>query len=83
VAAIQRTGAAKDGIPALLPVGLGAKSGEFDKIFLDTYQRVVLRGEKPRAVIRPARRGTGQADGRDRCAVLAADPASTGACAVK
>ena len=51
VAAIQRTGAAKDGIAALLPVGLGDKSGAFDKIFLDTFQLVVLRGEAPRAVL--------------------------------
>jgi multiple sugar transport system substrate-binding protein len=51
VSAIQKTGAAKDGIAALLPVGLGAKSGEFDKIFLDTFQLVVLRGQKPHDVL--------------------------------
>ena len=83
VAAIQKTGSAKNGIAALLPVGLGAKSGEFDKVYLDTFQRIVLRGENPRAVL-------------DRqAAVLQAlmtetaapcwrpDPASTGACQVK
>ncbi len=83
VGAIQRTGAAKDGIPALLPVGLGAKSGEFDKIFLDTFQRIVLRGEKPRAVL--DRQGAALAalmtDTGAPC--WRPDPPSQGACVVK
>ena len=37
-AAIAATGAAKDAIPSLLPVGLGQKGGEFDKVFIDTFQ---------------------------------------------
>ena len=36
---------------ALLPVGLGAKGGEFNKVFIDTFQRIVLRGEPVRAVL--------------------------------
>ena len=42
---------AKDALPALLPIGLGQRGGEFDKVFMDTFQLVVLRGQKPRAVL--------------------------------
>ncbi|WP_155984542.1 hypothetical protein [Roseomonas gilardii] len=36
---------------SLLPIGLDQKGGEFDKVFMDTFQRVVLCGEKPRAAL--------------------------------
>ena len=38
-------------MPALLPVGLGTHGGEFDKVMLDTFQLIVLRGEKPHAAL--------------------------------
>lgn len=48
---VAKTQGAKDALPALLPVGLGDKGGEFNKVFSDTFQRIVLRGEAPRAVL--------------------------------
>lgn len=36
---------------ALLPAGLGAKSGEFNKVFIDTFQRIVVRNEDMKAVL--------------------------------
>jgi multiple sugar transport system substrate-binding protein len=51
VSAINATQQAKDALPSLLPLGLGAKGGEFDKIYLDTFQLIVLRGQNPRAVL--------------------------------
>ncbi len=42
--AVQQQQSAHDALPTLLPVGLGSHGGEFDKIFVDTFQRVVLRG---------------------------------------
>ena len=83
VAAIQRTGAAKDGIAALLPVGLGAKSGEFDKVFLDTFQRVVLRGEKPRAVLDREGEVLARIMTDTAAPCWRPDPPSQGACPVK
>ena len=50
-AAIEKMQSAKDALPALPPVGLGERGGEFDKVFMDTFQLIVLRGEKPRAVL--------------------------------
>ena len=49
--AIEKMQSAKDALPALLPIGLGQRGGEFDKVFMDTFQLVVLRGQKPRAVL--------------------------------
>ena len=42
--AIDAQSSAKDAIPSLLPVGLGEKGGELNKIYLDTFQLIVLRG---------------------------------------
>jgi multiple sugar transport system substrate-binding protein len=35
----------KDLITVLLPVGLGAKGGEFNKVYVDTFTRIVLNKE--------------------------------------
>ncbi|MCW5220001.1 ABC transporter substrate-binding protein [Verminephrobacter aporrectodeae] len=43
--------AAKDGRASLLPVQLGAKGGEFNKIYVDTFTRIVLRKEDIRTVL--------------------------------
>ena len=45
------TFAAKDGRASLLPVHLGAKGGEFNKLFVDTFTRIVLRNEDVRTVL--------------------------------
>jgi multiple sugar transport system substrate-binding protein len=45
MAAVQAQQSAPDAHPALLPEGLGSHSGEFDRIFTDTFQRIVLRGQ--------------------------------------
>ena len=49
--AIEKMQSAKDALPALLPIGLGQRAGEFDKVFMDTFQLVVLRDQNPRAVL--------------------------------
>jgi multiple sugar transport system substrate-binding protein len=48
---VAKTQGAKDALPALLPIGLGDKGGEFNKVFSDSFQRIVLRGENPRTVL--------------------------------
>ena len=83
VAAIQGTGQAKDSMAAMLPVGLGAKGGEFNKAFLYTFQRIVLRNEPIKDVL--SRQGETiqriMTDANAPC--WKPDPASTGACQVK
>jgi multiple sugar transport system substrate-binding protein len=83
VAAIQKTGSAKDGIAALLPVGLGAKSGEFDKTFLDTFQLIVLRGQPVHAVLEKQGATIQRLMTEANAPCWHPDPASTGACMVK
>ena len=48
---VAKTQGAKDAIVALLPIGLGDKGGEFNKVYFDTFQRIVLRGENAKAVL--------------------------------
>lgn len=36
---------------ALLPAGLGAKNGEFNKVFIDSFQRIVVRNEDVKKVM--------------------------------
>jgi multiple sugar transport system substrate-binding protein len=48
---VAKTQSAQDALVVLLPVGLGDKGGEFNKVFTDTFQRIVLRGEPIRATL--------------------------------
>ncbi len=49
--AVAATQGSKDAVVSLLPVGLGAKGGEFNKVYVDTFQRIVLRNEPVKAVL--------------------------------
>jgi multiple sugar transport system substrate-binding protein len=49
--AIALTENSKDSLASLLPVGLGTHGGEFDKVYTDTFQLIVLRGQPVRAVL--------------------------------
>lgn len=42
-AAVERQVNAPNAIVSLLPVGLGEKNGEFNKVFTDAFQRIVVR----------------------------------------
>jgi multiple sugar transport system substrate-binding protein len=82
-AAIAKTQAARDAIAALLPVGLGTHGGEFDKVMLDTFQLIVLRGVKPHEALAreaPILQKVLDAAGAP---CWAPDPPSKGACRVK
>jgi multiple sugar transport system substrate-binding protein len=49
--AVSATQNAKDAVVSLLPVGLGAKGGEFNKVYIDTFQRIVQRNEPVKTVL--------------------------------
>jgi multiple sugar transport system substrate-binding protein len=49
--AIAAQAGSKDALVSLLPIGLGAKGGEFNKVYNDTFQRIVIRGEDIKAVL--------------------------------
>ena len=50
-AAITAQSTADDALPSLLPVGLGDKGGEFNKVFTDTFQRIVIRNQDIRSAL--------------------------------
>lgn len=49
--AIQKMTAADDALPALLPVGLGDLGGQFNQVYTDTFERIVLAGQPVRDVL--------------------------------
>ena len=49
--AVALQSGADNALPSLLPVGLGAKGGEFNKVFTDSFQRIVLRNEDIQTVL--------------------------------
>ena len=42
---------ARDARTALLPVGLGARTGEFVPLYVDTFTRIAVRGEDIQRVL--------------------------------
>lgn len=43
--AVSKQAASPDALPALLPVGLGTRGGEINKIYRDTFTRIVFQNE--------------------------------------
>jgi len=50
-AAIATMTGAEDALPALLPVGLGDLGGQFNQVYIDTFERIVLAGQDIREVL--------------------------------
>jgi multiple sugar transport system substrate-binding protein len=49
--AVSKQATAKDAKPVPLPVGLGAKGGDFNKAMVDTFQRIVIKNEDIKTVL--------------------------------
>ena len=81
--AVQAQSKSPDAKVALLPIGLGAKGGEFNKVQLDTFQRIVVKNEDIQKVLneQAAILQTVMNDTKAPC--WRPDPASTGPCQVK
>jgi multiple sugar transport system substrate-binding protein len=50
-AAVGRAQRSSDALKSLLPVGLGAEGGNFNRIYTDTFVRIVVRGENIQKVL--------------------------------
>jgi multiple sugar transport system substrate-binding protein len=81
--AVAKAQSAKDALVTLLPVGLGAKGGEFDKVFMDSFQRIVLRGDKPEAVLDREAQDVRRIMNDTKAPCWAPDAPSEGACPVQ
>ncbi len=66
-----------------LPVGLGSSAGEFDKVFLDTFQLIVLRGQPIREVLDREATAMQRVLTATGAPCWAPDPAGSGPCQVK
>ena len=42
---------AKDAVQALLPIGIGAEGGNFNKVYTDTFTRIVRNNENIQTVL--------------------------------
>jgi len=49
--AVGRQQKAKDALQALLPIGIGSEGGNFNKIYTDTFTRIVRNGENIQTVL--------------------------------
>jgi multiple sugar transport system substrate-binding protein len=81
--AVQKQTSAKDALPALLPIGLGAKSGDFKAVFMDTFQRIIIKGEEIQPVLESQAKTLQAIMDESKAACWAPDPPSDGPCKVK
>jgi multiple sugar transport system substrate-binding protein len=80
--AVKRTQNARDGLPSLLPIGLGAEGGNFNNIYRNTFRRIVLNNEDIRTVLREEGARLQAIFDRTGAPCWAPDPRSRGACRV-
>jgi len=79
-AAITNTQSAKDALAALPPIGLGQHGREFDKVFMDTFERIVLHGQNPRTVLDREAQTLNRLMSETGAPCWQPDPPSNGAC---
>ncbi len=80
--AVSATQNAKDAVVSLLPVGLGAKGGEFNKVYMDTFQRIVQRNEPVKTVLEDQAKVLDALMKQTGAPCWAPDKPSQGACTV-
>lgn len=81
-AAVAAQATAVDGIPSLLPVGLGARGGEINQIFRNTFNRIVLEGGDIQTVLDSEAETLQALLNETGAACWAPDPASEGPCQI-
>ena len=82
-AAVEATVNAEDAIPALIPVGLGARGGEINEIFRAAFDRVVIDGEDAATVLEEEAANLQALLDDTGAACWAPDPPSDGPCQVE
>jgi len=81
--AVSKQAAASDAIPAMLPVGLGPRSGEINKIYRDTFTRIVINDEDIETVLAAEAEVLQTLLNETGAPCWPPDPPSEGACQVK
>jgi multiple sugar transport system substrate-binding protein len=80
--AIATQAASKDALVSLLPIGLGPKGGEFNKVYIDTFQRIVIRNEDIKTVLAAQAQALDAIMKEAKAPCWAPDKASAGPCPV-
>ena len=81
--AVQKQSSAKDALVSLLPIGLGAKGGDFNQVYLDSFQRIVLKNEDIQTVLEAQAKTLQGIMDDTKAGCWAPDPPSDGPCKVK
>jgi multiple sugar transport system substrate-binding protein len=81
-AAVKLQQAQKDAIPSVLPIGLGAQSGAYAKVFIDSFTRMVLNKEDPMTVLKDEGNQLQQLLNAAGAHCWQPDPRSSGTCQV-
>ena len=81
--AIAAQTTAADANPGLLPVGLGDLGGQFNKVYVDTFQRILLANQDIRAVLDEQAEALKAVMAQANAPCWAPDEPSQGACPVE
>ena len=73
----------KKALPALLPVGLGAKDSEFSLAYVDSFTRIVLHNEDTQSVLNDEAKSLQSLLNTAKVPCWPPDPVSTGTCQIK
>ena len=82
-AAVATMSASPDANPGLLPAGLGDKGGEFNRVFVDAFERIVLAGQPIEAVLDDQKKALMRIMEETGAPCWAPDAPSEGACPVE
>lgn len=80
--AIAQQSGASDALPSMLPVGLGSLNGQFNKIYKDTFQQIVLRNADVDRILDRQAKQLERIMKESKAPCWAPDKSSTGACPV-
>ena len=81
--AITAQSGSADAKPSTLPVGLGDLNGRYNKVFSDSFQRIVLRGENIRQVLDEQGKQVKAIIDEAKAPCWAPDPVGEGVCPVE
>jgi multiple sugar transport system substrate-binding protein len=82
-AAVAIMSASPDANPGLLPAGLGDKGGDFNRVFVDTFERIVLAGQPIERVLEDQKKALQRIMDETGAPCWAPDAPSEGACPVE
>lgn len=81
--AVSKMSGSADANPGLLPAGLGDRGGDFNRVFVDSFERIVLAGQNIRSVLNEQKSVLAEIMRDTGAPCWAPDAPSTGACPVE